>query len=394
MRKAPVLSLCVLLAAGGIFLAGRVYEHRSRENAAVPLPIAVEPAPETDAELLRKIDQLFIIGFKGFTYDSSPVLKKAIETTNIGGVILYDYDQSTAEYVRNIQTSAQVTSLISDIQKNAAANGDDPLFVSVDEEGGEVSRLKRLPEFTKTPSAAVLGTESDAMVTATAAGLGAQLKKYGFNIDFAPDMDVNVNPKNPVIGAVDRSFSNDPAVVSEKGIAFFHGLQSAGIISAIKHFPGHGSSLTDSHLGFVDITATHQAYELDPFKAACAAGVPMVMVGHLFDANVDPDYPATLSKIEIDALKQQTGCSSQLIVSDDMDMGAITQVYGRTEALTRAFNAGIDVLILSNDTATYDPNEFFTAREIVLSQVKNGLISQSRIDDAYKKVEALKAQYL
>lgn len=347
-----------------------------------------------DAELLKKIDQLFIIGFRGYTYNTAPELKKAIEETNIGGVILFDYDQATKKYVRNIKTSVQVKTLISDIKKNAKVNNTEPLFISIDEEGGKVSRLKNLPDFTKTASAATLGTKSDADVTTTAAGLGQILKNLGFNVDFAPDIDVNVNPKNPVIGGVDRSFSSDQLVVSQKGIAFFKGLETAGIISAAKHFPGHGSSVADSHLGFVDITSTYKSYELEPFKAACAAGVPMVMVGHLFNQNVDAKHPATLSKTHIDNLKNQAGCKTQLVVSDDMDMGAIIKQYGRTEALTRALNAGIDVLILSNNYATYDPNEFFKARQIILDQVKSGAISESRINNAYQKIQAVKGRYI
>lgn len=362
-------------------------------NTSTPQPNAIAPGDnlsdgrEKDAELLAKIDQLFIIGFRGYAYDSAPDIRRALTETNLGGVILFDYDTPTKRYARNIQSETQLKKLIDDLESHAKT----PLFISVDEEGGKVSRLKNVAGFTKTASAEYLGTESDASVRAAAATLGRQLARYGFNVDFAPVLDVNVNPDNPVIGGVDRSFSSDPDIVSQKGIAFMRGLTDAGLISVGKHFPGHGSSRADSHLGFVDITDTYQQYELDPFRDACRAGMPAVMVAHVYNKNVDTVFPATLSAKHIANLRNTAGCKSQLVISDDMDMRAITAQYGRKDALIRALNAGIDVLVISNNITGYDPEAFFKARKIIFDAVKSGVISEARINDAYDKVTAVKA---
>ncbi len=367
---------------------------------SVTLPDATKPdsskpdtvKPDTtkaDAELYAQIDQLFMLGFRGYTFESASDIKKALAETNLGGVILFDYDTPTKKYVRNIQSESQIKKLIIDLQSHSKTK----LFVAVDEEGGKVSRMKNVVGFEKTSSAAFLGTQSTSVVQATGKSLGTQLSEYGFNIDFAPDLDVNVNPKNPVIGAVDRSFSADPKVVSEKGIAFIKGLLAGGITPVGKHFPGHGSSTADSHLGFVDITDTYKEYELEPFKDACAAGLPAVMVAHVYDKNVDAKYPATLSKQYLENLKKKAGCSTQLIFSDDMDMRAISSQYGRETALTLAINAGVDVIVISNNVTGYDKDAFFKARKIVFDAVKKGTISKTRIEESYKKIIAFKKKF-
>lgn len=352
---------------------------------------AAVPATKTstaDAILQSEIDQLFMIGFRGRTYARAPELAKALASTNLGGIILFDYDTPTKKYLRNIQTKTQVKTLIVSAQMHAKT----PLLVGLDEEGGAVSRLKTIKGYTKTPSAAALGTKSDADVATIAAGLGTTLKGLGFTIDFAPDLDTNIQPNSPAIGAVGRSFSSDPNIVAEKATAFMSGLSSQGIISVGKHFPGHGSALGDSHTGFTNITDTYTSAELIPFQKACAAGIPAIMVGHLFNNSIDPYYPASLSQKHIENLKN-IGCQNTLIVSDDMDMKAITDTYGRKESLVLALNAGIDEIILSNNITTYDKTEYFTARQTVFDAVKEGSIPRARIDEAYQKVTALKKQY-
>lgn len=343
---------------------------------------------EQKLSLQDKIDQLFIIGFRGTELKNAPELSRALSETNLGGIILFDYDTPTKKYDRNIKTGEQVTKLITDAQKQAKT----PLFVSIDEEGGLVSRLKTIPGYVKTPSAKVLGAYSTEAVQAVSFGLGTTLKNLGFNMNFAPNLDVNVNPKSPAIGAVGRSFSNLQSVVSEKGIAFMNGLSATGIIPVGKHFPGHGSALADSHKGFTDITKTYKQYELVPFERACKAGLPMVMVAHVFNANVDTVYPATLSKNHIQKLKD-IGCGNAVVVSDDMDMQAITTQFGRTEALVQAINAGVDVLVLSNNITTYNPESYFEARKAIYDAVKAGKISEARINEAYTKIIELKKQY-
>lgn len=392
MRNLSIIFLLILVTLGVFFVVKKYGYQTPQEVYQVPILVpdptvkSNESEPETDEELLSKIDQLFIMGFRGYTYGEATDIKRALTETNLGGVILFDYDTPTKKYVRNIQSESQIKSLIIDLQTHSKTL----LFVAIDEEGGKVSRLKNVSGFEKTSSAEYLGTQSTAKVRSVGKVLGTELSNYGFNIDFAPVLDVNVNPSNPVIGAIDRSFSSDPLVVSEKGIAFMEGLTDAGVIPVGKHFPGHGSSTTDSHLGFVDITDTYKNYELDPFKNACAALLPAVMVAHVYNKNVDPLYPATLSEKHIQTLKQEAGCTEQLVISDDMDMRAISSQYGRKEALVRSLNAGVDVIIISNNVTGYDKDAFFNARTIVLDAVKSGDISIKRINEAYEKVKAFK----
>lgn len=338
-----------------------------------------------EVSLQDKIDQMFIIGFRGFDIDNAPDLKKALDETNLGGVILFDYDTPTKRYVRNIKDYEQVRKLNNDIVSFSKTKP----FISIDEEGGLVSRLKTIPGYYPTPSAFVLGSFTDLAVKNVAYNLGLTLKYLGFNMNFAPSLDVRVNPKSPAIGAVGRAFSHLQSVVSIKGINFANGLSDAGIMAVGKHFPGHGSALADSHKGFTDITNTYKQYELVPFERACKAGIPAIMVGHVFNRKVDSVYPATLSKKHIDILKS-IGCENTLVVSDDMDMKAITDNFGRKNALVLAINSGIDVLVLSNNISEYNPDSYFEARKIVYEAVQSGLIKKETIDNSYQKIINLK----
>lgn len=345
---------------------------------------------ESDTALQDKIDQLFIVGFRGSAFETAPEAQRMLVETNVGGVILFDYDTPTKKYDRNIKSKAQTTKLISDLKSHAKT----PLFISIDEEGGKVSRLKKVSGFVRTLSAAKLSLKTDAQVQTIAKGLGKILSSYGFNMDFAPVLDVNVNKKSPAIGLVSRSFSAVQSVVARKGIAFSKGLQQSNIIPVGKHYPGHGSAIGDTHKGFVDITKTFKQYELEPFKKACGVGIPAIMVGHLYDSNIDATYPATLSKAHIDRLKNTLGCSSQVLITDDVDMKALADQYSRHDILVNAFNAGIDIVIASNNITTYSSEEFFNDRTILFNAVKKGEISENRIIDAYTKVTDLKKKFL
>ncbi len=355
---------------------------------SLSVPVYADQA--SDAALQAKIDQLFIVGFRGATFETAPEAQRILSETNIGGVILFDYDTSTKKYDRNIKTKVQTTTLIKDLQSSAKT----PLFISIDEEGGKVSRLKKITGFVPTLSAAKLSLKTDTQVQSIAKGLGKILSSYGFNLDFAPVLDVNVNKKSPAIGLVGRSFSPLQSVVARKAIAFNKGLQQSSIIPVGKHYPGHGSAVRDTHKGFVDITKTFKQYELEPFKKACAAGMPAIMVGHLFDSSVDPDFPATLSKAHIDRLKNTLGCTSQVLITDDIDMKALVDQYSRHDILVGAFNAGIDIVIASNNISEYSPEEFFTDRAIVFNAVKAGELSESRVTDAYNKVTQQKQKFM
>lgn len=342
---------------------------------------------QTEVSLEDKIDQMFIVGFRGFELDNAPDLKRALSDTNLGGVILFDYDTPTKKYIRNIKNYEQVKKLNTDIISSAKTKP----FISIDEEGGLVSRLKTIPGYNPTPSAFLMGSFTDLAVKTVSYNLGLTLKYLGFNMNFAPSLDVKVNPKSPAIGAVGRAFSHLQSVVSNKGIIFANGLSDAGIVPVGKHFPGHGSALADSHKGFTDITNTYKQYELVPFERACKAGLPAIMVAHVFNRKVDDTYPATLSKKHINVLKN-IGCENTLVISDDMDMKAITDNFGRKNALVLAINAGIDVLVLSNNISEYNSESYFEARKIIYDAVISGKISEERIDQAYNKIIKVKSE--
>jgi len=220
------------------------------------------------------------------------------------------------------------------------------------------------------------------------------LAKLGFNIDFAPVVDLNINPKNPIIGALGRSFSDNPQEVIGHGKAFINGLHKNNIVSTIKHFPGHGSSIGDSHLGLVDITKTYNEKETLPFKELIKMGlVDTVMTAHVINKKVDSDYPATLSfKFLQEILRKEIGFQG-VIISDDMQMGAIVDNFGFEKAIIQAINAGCDLLIISNNVRSYDPEIPYKARDIILKAVKEGAIKKERIDESFQRIIDLKKKY-
>lgn len=346
---------------------------------------------QKENDLKAKIGQMLIVGFRGTKTSDNPAIAGQIKDLNLGGVILFDYDNPSKSSPRNITGPEQVKNLIRDLQSFSKI----PLFVSVDAEGGLINRLKEKYGFASFPSAQDLGEKDDPDLTEkTAEELGRELKDAGFNVNFAPDTDVNVNPDNPVIGGLERSFSDNPEKVAEQAIAFINGLHESGIISAIKHFPGHGSSQDDSHLGLVDVTKTYRQEELIPFKKIIEQNqADMVMTAHIVNTKIDPEYPATLSPLFLqNILRKQLGYKG-VIVSDDMQMGAISENYGFEEALVKSINAGCDLLILSNNNSSYDENIAPKAADAIFKAVKEGRISEERIGQSYERIMQLKEKF-
>jgi beta-N-acetylhexosaminidase len=264
------------------------------------------------------------------------------------------------------------------------------LLIAIDQEGGNIQRLKPEHGFAPIPSAKQLGTGEVTTTYETAYDLGTRLTNLGFNVDFAPLLDVDVNPESPAIGAKERSFSNNPDTVTEHGAAFARGLERAGIAYSFKHFPGHGSAAGDTHEGLTDITNTYQDYELTPYKNLLPNATPytMVMVAHVINNNFDT-LPASLSKKTIDMIRDMG--FNGVIVSDDMDMGAIANKYGTETAIEMAINAGNDILVFGNNL-TFDKNRGADASAIIVKLVKTGKIKKSRIKESYKRIMAMKKQ--
>jgi len=342
-----------------------------------------------EAKLKNKIEQMLIIGFRGT--NANPYITQALEDLNLGGLILFDRDvPSSGEIERNINNPDQTKKLISDLKQ---ARGD--IFIAVDAEGGYVNRLKEKYGFVNIPSAQKMGKESPEETKNHGIFLGQQLNELGFNLNFAPVVDININPDNPVIGYLERSFSDNAEDVYNHASAFIEGLHQSNIVTAIKHFPGHGSSEDDSHLGMVDITNTYKEEELLPYKLLIENGYnDMVMTAHIMNQNIDENYPATLSPLFVqNILREELGFNG-VIVSDDMNMGAIVDHYGFEEGLIMAINAGCDLLILSNNgLEEYDELIPHKAVDAIFNAVKEGLISEEQINQSYNRIQSLKESY-
>lgn len=339
-------------------------------------------------ELAAMTGQMIMVGFRGLALEPDSPIVEDVRNGRVGGVILFDYDVLLKNPVRNVRSKEQVARLTSSLQHLAPT----PLLVVVDQEGGKVARLKERHGFMPMPSAAELGRGSPETTERVALAMGREMAACGINMDFAPTADVNVNPDNPVIGRIGRSFSSDPRAVADHAAAFARGLRAAGVIPVLKHFPGHGSSTADSHLGLADVSATWSERELTPYRRMIEdGGLDAVMTGHLFNARLDPNHPATLSRATVRELLRGRLGHSGLVISDDLQMRAITDHYGLREAIRLALDAGVDVLLFGNNLE-HDPLIARKAQAIIMELVDSGQVSCPRIRESHERIMALKAR--
>lgn len=347
---------------------------------------------QTRDSLDLKIAQMLLVGFRGMSLPESDPFLRDVKAGRVGSVILFDYDVPTKEYKRNIESPQQVRTLTAQLRKAAGESGVGlPLFISIDQEGGKVNRLKPRYGFPPSVSQQYLGKLNNPDSTRAYAAKTAQtLADYGFNLNFAPSVDVNINPDNPVIGKVERSFSADPRVVAAQATIIVEEHRKKGIITTLKHFPGHGSSKADSHKGFVDVSETWKPDEIVPYATLIASGnVDMIMTAHIFNARLDSALPATLSKRIITGILRDSLKYNGVIISDDMQMGAIADHYGLETALEKCINAGVDIVCFGNNLQ-YDPEIIAKATNIMKRLVAEGKIPRARIDESYKRITALK----
>ncbi|MEE9903938.1 MAG: glycoside hydrolase family 3 protein [Chlorobium sp.] len=338
-----------------------------------------------------KIGQMLMIGFRGMTVDDAPEIVGDIRSRHIGGVVLFDYDMPLKSPVRNIGSREQLSKLTTGLQQLS----DIPLFIAIDQEGGKVNRLKASKGFPQSVSAAHLGMlDNPDSTEAAARKTAATMKSMCMNMNLAPVLDLNVNPDNPVIGRLGRSYSADPAIVARHAMLTAAAFREEGIIPVFKHFPGHGSSETDTHKDFTDVTGSWTEKELEPYRAMIDAGYnDAVMTAHVFNRKLDSRFPATLSKKVLDdRLRQQLGFGG-VILSDDMQMQAIAGHYGLEKAVRLAVEAGVDILLFGNNTA-YDPDIAEKASSILHRLVKEGTISKARIDRSYHRIMKLKERFI
>jgi beta-N-acetylhexosaminidase len=353
--------------------------------AAQPKRTAKGSAPSLD----EQIGQMLLIGFQGKRLTSDSAFVKDIRSGNIGNVILFDYDVTSQSFNRNIESPAQVRALV-DTLRRAARNNVAPLIVSIDQEGGRVNRLKDKYGFPPSVSQQYLGGLRNADSTKFYASRTAStLAKYGINLNFAPLIDLNANPDNPVIGKIERSFSADPNIVAEQAAIVIQEHRKRGVLTTVKHFPGHGSSKADSHKGFVDVTDSWKREELIPYGQLLRKGlVDMVMTAHIFNKQLDT-LPATLSKRVITGMLRDSLGYNGVVISDDMQMKAIADHYGLEQALQLCINAGVDIVCFGNNVS-FDPAIAGKVHTILKSLVESGKISRARIDESYKRILALK----
>lgn len=347
-------------------------------------------APLQD-RLDMKIGQMVMIGFRGTSLEESPGLTEDITRLNLGGVVLFDYDVPSGSPGRNITSPDQLRQLTSELQQASRI----PLLIAVDQEGGRIARLKTKYGFPKSISAGRLGQLNNADSTFRATlSIAETLEKAGINVNFAPVVDLDSNPDNPVIGSLERSFSADPDEVTSHASAAVKALHAKKIIATLKHFPGHGSSATDTHKDFTDITESWKKTELMPYRKLVDEGYrDLVMTAHVFNASLDPVHPATLSKPVITGLLRDSLGFSGVVISDDMQMKAVADHYSLETAIPLAIEAGVDILLFANNS-TYDAGIAEKAVTIIRSLVEKGTISPARIDSSYRRIMALKQHYL
>ena len=348
-----------------------------------------EPIDEADID--TKIGQMLLIGFRGLSVTPNDQIVKDAKEGRIGGIILFDRDVELQTNVRNIESPEQVKNLVASIQQHSEI----PLFVAIDQEGGRVNRLKERFGFPKTVSQQYLGQLNNNDSTRFyAEQTAATLSSLGINVNFSPVVDLNINPTSPAIGNIERSFSADPGVVYNHSKIVIEEHHEKNLLNALKHFPGHGSAESDSHLGFTDITNTWQSVELEPYRMLINNGfADFVMTAHIYNQNLDSEYPATLSnKIMTKILREQLNFTG-VIISDDMNMSAISQHYGLETAIEKSINAGVDILIFANNLI-YDEQIAVKGVDIIKKLVEEGKISKERINDSYNRIMKLKEKLL
>lgn len=332
--------------------------------------------PSIDYKIVEKIDkmtldekigQMILSGFNGTCFNEE--LNTLLNDLKVGGVILFS---------RNIEDSKQLKKLTSDI---IDTNQDIPFFISIDEEGGRVSRLpKDIKKFESSRSIGDRGDEKYAYENGRE--IGRILKNHNINMNFAPVLDIYSNPKNTVIG--DRAFGDNEKVVSSMGIGTMKGLRDENIIPVVKHFPGHGDTEIDSHLGLPIVEKNLKQLnelELIPFNKAIENGVGAVMVSHILIKEIDDKYPATLSYTMINDILRNDMKFENIVITDDMLMKAITDYISIEAASVKSIKAGADIILIGSDI-----NKTKSVIERIKLAVTNNEISEERIDKSVYRI--------
>lgn len=311
------------------------------------------------------IGRLLVVGIPGMELDA--VTRDALEDLRVGGIILFK---------RNVDTPKQIRALTRALHRLPSR----PL-ISIDQEGGRVARL-RAP-FTELPAAAVIGRSGEVrLARRIGEAIGRELSSVGIDVDYVPVLDVHSNPDNPVIG--DRAFASDPETVARFGIAMMRGLLAGGVIPCGKHFPGHGDTATDSHRELPVVRRARaglERIELAPFRAAIAAGIPMLMTAHVVYTALDPQRPATVSPAIIDRLLRKRMGFEGVVASDDLHMRAIAAKKSIASAAVESIAAGVDQLLVCHDLV-----EASNAVTAITEAIESGKLRRADVERAAQRV--------
>ncbi len=331
-----------------------------------------------------KIGQMIMVGIYGTSVNEDSAIIQDIKKGIVGGILLYERN------LNPINTATNVMKLTSDLQSASSI----PLLISIDQEGGKVNRLKEKYGFKPMPSAKSVGEKHDDTYTLDIANtIASTLADCGINLNYAPVLDID-NPACPVLGKKDRCYSSKPDSIAYMASMIIEAHHRHGVQTALKHFPGHGNSTTDSHLGMTDVTKTWKEEELSPYQKLIDEGkADAIMTGHIVNQKLDSTgMPATLSKKIITGLLRNQMGYQGVVISDDMQMHAISNYYNFEESIAQCINAGVDILMFSNNisgTENYSPmNVYATIKRLVLEEK----ISMSRINESFDRIMKMKGK--
>jgi beta-N-acetylhexosaminidase len=350
--------------------------------------ISHEKPLQQEVSLDEKIGSMLMVGFMGLEAKPDSQICQDIRNYHLGGVILFDVNPLDRRKPKNFESKEQVRTLTSQLQ---SCSHDGKLLIAVDQEGGRVQRLKSKYGFAGDfKKAKDISTLSDEKVESHYQKMARELRSVGINYNLAPDVDLAINPKNRVIYQLGRSFGSTPEQVVHYSRLFIEKMREEGILTSAKHFPGHGSSLGDTHKGFVDVSRLWQKKELKPYIILNQEGVlDTVMVAHVFNQKIDDQYPATLSKKTIKGLLREEIGFDGVVITDDLQMGAIAHKYGLNRRLSLAIGAGNDILLFGNQLSA----KSMVRTERLVNTIKDMIgkeIDPNDIDQAYQHIMKLK----
>ncbi len=344
----------------------------------------------TAKPLEQKIANMFVLGFYGTRINSHSRIVEDICRRGLGGVLLFERHPTRHSLPKNISSPAQLKRL-TEVLRSSCTH--EPL-IAIDQEGGKVQRLKRKDGFYgRYTKAAVLGSKRMDVAKEEYEKMGQELHNVGVNFNLAPVADMAVNKQNRVIYKLGRSYGSRADRVAMFDKIFINAMHRYGVLTSLKHFPGHGSSMKDSHKGFVDVSSTWNSQELSPFKRVIDAGkADSVMVAHVFNRKLDRRYPASLSRKTVTGLLRGKLGYHGVVITDDLQMYAISKHYRLRETIKLAINAGVDILLFGNQL---DPRHEVDIERLVAltkSLLAKGEIRQESIDRANRRINAMKAK--